>query len=186
MCIFDRPGHGCTSFRRNFCSKCLFTCYWQDPAPPNAKNTGRFVSLPFPSSYHYWPGITNLPWAVSQSSVLHRNVTAIFLGSTQTLTPPHTRIRKAIVEQCKQQKQYTSTCHYQSITHSSVDSNIADLLEIYKTAIFCLCPPGDDPARKAVFDAILSGCIPVIFEKATLYNQYPWHIGEQAALDISV
>ena len=49
---------------------------------------------------------------------------------------------------------------------------------------FCLCPPGDDPARKAVFDAILSGCIPVIFEVATLFNQYPWHIGEQAALDI--
>ena len=29
----------------------------------------------------------------------------------------------------------------------------------------------------AVFDSILSGCIPVIFEVATLYNQYPWHLG---------
>jgi hypothetical protein len=72
------------------------------------------------------------------------------------------------------------------IAHSSVDANIADFLSIYRRAVFCLCPPGDDPARKAVFDAILSGCIPVIFEVATLYNQYPWHIGEEAALDISV
>ena len=39
---------------------------------------------------------------------------------------------------------------------------------------------------QAVSDAIVSGCIPVIFEVATIYNQYPWHIGEQAALDISV
>ena len=52
--------------------------------------------------------------------------------------------------------------------------------------MFCLCPPGDDPARKAVFDSILSGCIPVIFELNTLYNQYPWNLGEQNARDISV
>ena len=69
------------------------------------------------------------------------------------------------------------------IGHSSIDNKIADYLSIYKRAKFCLCPPGDDPARKAVFDAIISGCIPVIFEVATLYNQYPWHIGEDAALD---
>jgi hypothetical protein len=37
-----------------------------------------------------------------------------------------------------------------------------------------------------VFDSILSGCIPVIFEVNTIYNQYPWHLGEEAALDISV
>ena len=72
------------------------------------------------------------------------------------------------------------------IKHSSTDGTIADLLTVYRRATFCLCPPGDDPARKAVFDSILSGCIPVIFEVATLYNQYPWHLGEQAALDISV
>ena len=52
--------------------------------------------------------------------------------------------------------------------------------------MFCLCPAGDDPARKAVFDSIVSGCIPVIFQKDALYNQYPWHLGESDALDISV
>lgn len=53
----------------------------------------------------------------------------------------------------------------------------------------CMCCNvfvGDDPARKAVFDSIVSGCIPVIFEVATLYNQYPWHLSEEEALDISV
>ena len=34
--------------------------------------------------------------------------------------------------------------------------SIGDFLSIYKKSVFCLCPPGDDPARKAVFDSILS------------------------------
>jgi hypothetical protein len=80
----------------------------------------------------------------------------------------------------------SSSCHWLQIAHNSKDNSIGDFLSTYKRSVFCLCPPGDDPARKAVFDSIVSGCIPVIFEKATLYNQYPWHIGEQLALDISV
>jgi hypothetical protein len=77
-------------------------------------------------------------------------------------------------------------CHWKKIEHTSKDSSIGDFLSVYRHSTFCLCPPGDDPARKAVFDAIVSGCIPVIFHVHTLYNQYPWHIGEEAALDISV
>lgn len=80
----------------------------------------------------------------------------------------------------------SSSCHWLQIAHNSKDNSIGDFLSTYKRSVFCLCPPGDDPARKAVFDSIVSGCIPVIFEKATLYNQYPWHLGEQLALDISV
>jgi hypothetical protein len=111
-----------------------------------------------------------------------RNLTAVYLGSIQTLNPHHTKIRRAMTSQCNA----SAECHWKQIGHSSVDSKIADYLSVYKRAKFCLCPPGDDPARKAVFDAIISGCIPVVFEVATLYNQYPWHIGEQTALDVSV
>jgi hypothetical protein len=45
---------------------------------------------------------------------------------------------------------------------------------------------GDDPARKALFDSLLSGCIPIIFHPSTLYNQYPLHLNESSALDLSV
>eukprot|EP01038_Epipyxis_sp_PR26KG_P010631 gene10631-14276_t len=170
------PGAGCDIFMKEYCSLCTFTCYWMDPT----KKDNRFVSIPFPSGYHWWDGMKNIPWDVSRSN--HRNLTAVYLGSTQTLNPYHTKIRRAMTAQCNT----SSECHWLQIAHSSKDSSIADFLSIYKRSIFCLCPPGDDPARKAVFDAIVSGCIPVIFEVATLYNQYPWHIGEQTALDISV
>jgi hypothetical protein len=218
------PHNGCDLFMKDFCGKCTFTCYWMDSNRPES----RFVSLPFPSAYHWWDGIKNIPWSMSNnigssynlhsvnaynassgdyrnitqhsdlnamynesettSHIPHikpnnyRNLTAVYLGSTQTLNPAHTKVRRAMTTQCNA----STECHWKQIAHTSIDNKIGDFLEIYKKAVFCLCPPGDDPARKAVFDAIISGCIPVIFEKATLYNQYPWHIGEQAALDISV
>lgn len=89
----------------------------------------RFVSIPFPSAFHWWEGIENLPWAVHMTSktkttvspfssptgnfpvpnILPRPPTpvpaagtmpsehpayfAVYLGSTQTLNPAHTKIR---------------------------------------------------------------------------------------------
>lgn len=170
------PRAGCDLFMMKFCSRCTITCYWSDPT----KAENRFVSMPFPAAYHWWDGIKHLPWDTSRAQ--ERNITAVYLGSTLTLNPTHTKIRRAMAAQCNA----STLCHWKKIAHSSIDNKIGDLLSVYKNSIFCLCPPGDDPARKAVFDAIVSGCIPVIFEVATLYNQYPWHIGEQAALDVTV
>ncbi|CAA0842227.1 root hair specific 8 [Striga hermonthica] len=39
-------------------------------------------------------------------------------------------------------------------------------------------PPGDSPTRKSVFDSLVSGCIPVLFDPFTAYYQYPWHFPE--------
>lgn len=173
------PRAGCDLFMKEHCARCTITCYWMDPT----KAESRFVSLPFPSGYHWTEtSAARLPWSTSSEALAARNLTAVYLGSTQTLNPAHTKIRRAMAAQCNA----SADCHWLRLTHSSIDGSIAELLSVYRRATFCLCPPGDDPARKAVFDALVSGCIPVIFEVATLYNQYPWHIGEAAALDVSV
>ena len=170
------PRAGCDILMKDFCAKCTITCYWMDAT----KADSRFISIPFPSGYHWWDGIKKLPWDTQFSS--QRNLTAVYLGSTQTLNPTHTKIRRAMTAQCNT----SSECHWLQISHSSKDTNIVDLLSVYKKATFCLCPPGDDPARKAVFDCIVSGSIPVIFELNTIFNQYHWHFTEQEALDFSV
>ena len=170
------PHNGCDIFMRDFCAKCAITCYWMDPT----KENNRFVSMPFPSGYHWYPGIKNIPW--ERNPYKPRDLTAVYIGSTQTLNPAHTKIRRAMTTQCEAHKD----CHWLKLSHNSKDTNLAEFLTSYRRSVFCLLPPGDDPARKAVSDAILSGCIPVIFEVATLFNQYPWHIGEQAALDIAI
>lgn len=137
------PHNNCDTFMKNFCGKCTFTCYWMDPT----KEDNRFVSIPFPSGYHWWDGIKDVPWELGSDSSpnsLKRILRAVYLGSTQTLNPAHTKIRRAMTSQCNA----SSECHWKQIAHSSTDSNIADLLSIYRKSIFCLCPPGDDPARK--------------------------------------
>jgi hypothetical protein len=166
----------CDGFMMRFCEHCTITCYWMDFTIKD----NRFVSIPFPSGYHYWDGIKNLPWDTKLAP--QRDHLAVYVGSTLTITPYHTKIRKTMTGQCDKKK----NCHWLRIFHSSTDTRFVEFITIYKKAVFCLCPPGDDPGRKAVFDSIVSGCIPVVFHESTIYNQYPWHMSEETALDISV
>lgn len=171
------PRH-CSDFMKVTCARCTFTCYWMDGFKPD----NNFISVPFPAAYHWHDAITDIPWAVDNPAAPQRNFTVLYLGSAKTLNPDNTKVRRAMVTQC----QAHPHCVWKQILHSSKDNSIADHLTIYRKTVFCLCPPGDDPGRKAVFDAIVSGCIPVLFHYETLFNQYPWHLGEDLALDISV
>ena len=170
------PTEKCNRFMKDYCRKCTITCYWMD----SSKYEQRFVSLPFSSSFHWWEGIKTLPWDLTYAA--SRNLTMVYLGSTKTLNPISTKLRIAITKQC----QADPECHWFQVGHSSRDIGIAGLLSVYKQSVFCLCPPGDDPTRKAVVDIIVSGCIPVFFNYMTLHNQHPWHLTEQDTLDISV
>ena len=44
------PHNGCDQLMKDVCAKCTITCYWMDPT----KKENNFVSLPFPSSYHWY------------------------------------------------------------------------------------------------------------------------------------
>ncbi len=46
-------------------------------------------------------------------------------------------------------------------------------LDYYRHSVFCLQPPGDMDGRKAIFDSISTGCIPVIFIPNLLHIKYP-------------
>ena len=81
-------------------------------------------------------------------------------------------------------KKLYSACVHQVSYDFSLLNNYEFICNCCSFLFKCLL--GDDPARKAVSDSIVSGCIPVIFEFRTLYDQYPWHLTEREALDISV
>ncbi|KAH8054298.1 hypothetical protein JL722_9033 [Aureococcus anophagefferens] len=51
-------------------------------------------------------------------------------------------------------------------------------------ATFCLEPGGDSPYRKGVFDALLSGCVPVLFSQQ-LARVAPWHRGLEALAGVA-
>jgi hypothetical protein len=54
-------------------------------------------------------------------------------------------------------------------------SDESDILGLYQDAIFCPCFKGDTPAQKRIFDALLSGCIPVTLEYSSFEKGYPSH-----------
>jgi hypothetical protein len=46
----------------------------------------------------------------------------------------------------------------------------------FRSAAFCLQPPGDSYTRRSAFDAMLAGCVPVFFHPGSAYTQYRWHL----------
>lgn len=52
--------------------------------------------------------------------------------------------------------------------------------DMYRDSIFCPCLNGDGPVQKRIFDAILSGCIPVVIAHDTsLEPGYPSHFSQK-------
>ncbi len=56
---------------------------------------------------------------------------------------------------------------------------------LFRRTIFCLAPTGDSLTRKSVFDSLLTGCIPVIFARATM-TQYKWYFSDQDIDNVAV
>jgi hypothetical protein len=170
------PGNGCKVLMETFCKNCTLTCYWSHPRMKGY----HFVSLPFSSSFHYHDALKVLPWTAGPPS--DRPIFAAYAGSTQTLNPDHTKIRRSAVAQCSEYK----ACEHLVLQHTSTDKNVVAASSLYKKSIFCLCPPGDDPTRKALVDMLLMGCIPVLMHMHSLHDQLPYHMNESLAIAISV
>jgi hypothetical protein len=49
---------------------------------------------------------------------------------------------------------------------------------------FCLTPPGDTPTRRGFWDALLMGCVPVVFSE--LSRRWPWHLPRAIVPSVSV
>jgi hypothetical protein len=49
--------------------------------------------------------------------------------------------------------------------------NASSEMQLFLQATFCPAPPGD---RKSIFDALLTSCIPAIFDAMSL-GLYFWH-----------
>lgn len=92
----------------------------------------------------------------------------------------HLLTREALVIQCKKSPKY---CYHGTYDHKF---KINELHALPRSSIFCLQPPGDMPTRKSLFDAILSGCIPVLFHPLTARYMYEWHLGQVMWESISI
>lgn len=83
-------------------------------------------------------------------------------------------IRSVLIKQCVSGD---SHCRFLDCK-AGVCSMPETVIELFMESEFCLQPPGDSPTRKSVFDSLVAGCIPVLFDPFTAYYQYPWHLPE--------
>lgn len=118
------------------------------------------------------------------SSMRHpytRHTIVSFTGSPRRFNEYSTMMRESLVRMCGDLNN-TALCSYGRYQHDLKVSNN----ELSRRSVFCLQPPGDMPSRKSVFDAILSGCIPVLFHPLTAKYMYEWHWGQALWEDIAI
>lgn len=164
------------------------------------KNRGaNWHAVPFPSDYHYSSRAvaedmlpTALPSVASNAPTVFKSLAegssslvppweregdrptiVSFTGSPRRYNDIATAMRESLIKQCAG---HGTSCVYGKYIH---DIKAASQSQLARESVFCLQPPGDMPTRKSLFDAILSGCIPVLFHPLTARFMYEWHWGQK-------
>lgn len=129
------------------------------------------IGIPHPTYFHPQTDDDIIKWQMKIISSYRGNL-ASFAGADRP--DSHDNIRSILIEQCTTSN---GECKFLNCS-SGVCDQPKSLIDLFAKTEFCLQPPGDSPTRKSVFDSLISGCIPVIFDPFTAYYQYPWHLPE--------
>ena len=171
------------------------------------------VAAPHPSAAHFsWKSkeeISPPPWAIDHMH--HSKYLVSTVGTVHKADWSATRIRFILEAQCKDVEGKTIKIHRYTPTFVKrfsygEDHNVSiqvckqnylsrnsykmfhtiDALTIYRNSIFCLCAPGDLEVRKALFDIVGTGCIPVIFHNSTIGEYAAYIPRDMALIDVVV
>lgn len=140
-------------------------------------------AAPFPADFHWSHEVKKpFPW-----ESMDRPILTSYIGSEKSFYRPSKRLRSSIIHYCN--------LHPNLCVHSSYGLNgtrYSFLVEGYnpllisQKSIFCFQPTGDLMTRKGLFDSILQGCIPVVFDPLTASCMYTWHWEEEFWKKISI
>ncbi|RID78432.1 hypothetical protein BRARA_A01265 [Brassica rapa] len=116
----------------------------------------------------------------------------LFAGGGGTSSTPN--IRRSIRLECtnvtetepETSSEKIKTCDFVDCSNGICEHDPIRFMRPMLQSSFCLQPPGDTPTRKATFDGIIAGCIPVFFEDQTAKMQYGWHLPEEEFSEFSV
>ncbi|ONK78341.1 uncharacterized protein A4U43_C02F17530 [Asparagus officinalis] len=131
----------------------------------------RDVGIPHPTHFHPKGDSDVVEWQNKIGWSGRKNLVT-FAGAAR---PEQVEsIRSLLIENCVAN---SDDCRFLNCS-SGACSTPDKLIMSFTDSEFCLQPPGDSPTRKSVFDSLISGCIPVLFDPFTAYYQYPWHLPE--------
>jgi hypothetical protein len=116
-----------------------------------------------------------------------RPILSLFIGSVRTSNMASNALRRELQRQCLHYSNLTissstsssttiqPSCHWYSIAHACTGVlNASSEMQLFLQATFCPAPPGDSLTRKSICDALLTSCIPAIFDAMSL-GLYFWH-----------
>ncbi len=143
---------------------------------------------PYVAAVHIKDGIKQYPW-VASSVESDRPILATLWASIGVQNRRATLLRQKLSATCllrpgmcnmlgikhRSAKQCYSSNESDCEKHSNADAspNMTGS-DYYKKSKLCLQPPGDMECRKAFFDSVAVGCIPVIFNYRLMTKKYPW------------
>ncbi|XP_057801074.1 xyloglucan-specific galacturonosyltransferase 1-like [Salvia miltiorrhiza] len=132
------------------------------------------IGIPHPTFFHPHTDADIVSWQIKMSRSATRNVVVGFAGAARPGSAES--IRSVLIEQCTSAGD--GECRFLNCTSGQCDRPDS-IVGLFAEAEFCLQPPGDSPTRKSVFDSLVAGCIPVLFDPMTAYYQYAWHLPEE-------
>lgn len=121
-------------------------------------------AVPFPSDFHWTRKVLRpFPW-----ENVDRPILVSYIGSARSYYGPARRLRGSLIHYCEM---HPDICVHNSYgkngTRSSFKVDGHDPLQISRRSVFCFQPIGDLMTRKGLFDSMLQGCIPVVFDPLT-------------------
>eukprot|EP01035_Chromulina_nebulosa_P018706 gene18706-24465_t len=142
-----------------------------------------WYAVPFPSNFHWSRYVQRpFPWENNDRPVL-----VSYIGTGNSFYAPARRLRGSLIHYCEL---HPTLCIHQNYgkegTRSSFLVEGYNPLQVSSRSTFCFQPIGDLMTRKGLFDSLLQGCIPVLFDPLTAEVMYTWHWDESFWKEISI
>lgn len=142
-----------------------------------------WYAVPFPSNFHWSPRV-KVPYDWENND---RPLVVSYVGSSKSYYNPARRLRGSLIHYCEL---HGDLCLHQTYgangTRSSFHVRSYHPLDLSLKSVFCFQPIGDLMTRKGLFDSLLQGCIPVVFDALTSSAMYVWHWEESFWKDVSI
>ncbi|CAN8272872.1 unnamed protein product [Cochlearia groenlandica] len=128
------------------------------------------IAIPHPTYFHPKTDEDITTWQIKTMNQPRKSLVS-FAGAARPGNPNN--IGSTLIQQCISYDQ----CKFLDCNNGDC-KNPKNVIDLFQDSEFCLQPPGDSATRRSVFDSLISGCIPVIFNLYTAYYQYAWHLPE--------
>ncbi|GAA6061178.1 hypothetical protein JCM10212_002391 [Sporobolomyces blumeae] len=144
------------------------------------------IDVPYPTAFHLSPSakgtksnIGNYFFNAERPYLLHYAAAASHPWGLPASDPFNgfalrAKLREEFGAFVKSSGNSTSRIIYDDITNSLDGAQQLELFhEHMEQAVFCPMPAGDSPTRRAIYEALLLGCIPVVFREHSYGRLFP-------------